>query len=236
MHTWASFSYAAAAAAGGSTLAGATASELDLQVRGLSRRMARQELDLARALLSFHRADGWRRLGYATESQYLRERLGLSRSSVLARRALALRLESLPNVTAALGSAQIGVEAALQMVRIATPHTERAWLDRAQRRTIKHLREEVNAALTALRLSGERHCPPPDDAELEAYAELERAVVSGRACEGRAEPVAESAARLSFLESSASGERRAWHSMLASLHAWLEAGAVGTLQMSAVGR
>ncbi|HVZ34251.1 MAG TPA: hypothetical protein VG963_17610 [Polyangiaceae bacterium] len=235
-----------AAAAGCSTLGGATASDLDLQLRGLSQLLARQELDLSRALLSFHRADGWRRLGYASESQYARERLGVSHSALLARRALALRLEALPSVAAALGSAQIGVEAALQIARIATPHTERAWLERAGRRTIKHLREEVNAALTAVRLSGELDCPPPHDAEIEAYTELERAVASGRAgegCagegragEGRAESVSESAARLSFLAPDASVERRAWHTMLASLHAWLEGGVLGTLQMSAASR
>src|SRR6185295_8428085 len=160
----------------------ATASDLDAQVRGLSLLLARHELDLSRRLLEFHRADGWRRLGYATESQYARERLGLSRSSLLARRALALKLEALPEVARVLGAAQIGVEAALQVVRIATPRTEAAWLERAQRRTIKHLREEVSAALVAVRLSGELDCPPPRDAELEAYAELERAVVSGGAC------------------------------------------------------
>jgi hypothetical protein len=220
---------ATAAAAGCSTLAGATASELDQQVRQVSQRLAQQELDLSRALLAFQRADGWRRLGYASESQYARERLGMSRSSMLARRSLALRLEALPDIAAALGCARIGVEAARQISRISTPHTEKAWLERAQRRTIKHLREEVNAALTARRVSGELDCPPPDDAELDAYTELERAVVSGRVCEGHGEPVA----RLSFLAPDESDERRAWHSMLASLHAWLKEGVLGTVQMSA---
>ena len=204
-----------------------TASDLDAQVRGLSLLLARHELDLSRALLSFHRADGWRRLGYATESQYARERLGLSRSSLLARRGLALKLEALPAIALALGAAQIGVEAALQVVRFATPRTERAWLERAQRRTVKHLREEVSAALVALRLSGELDCPPPREAELEAYAELERAVLSGRACKERAE----SAERLSFLAACGSVERRAWHEMLASLQGWLKSGVAGSLQM-----
>jgi hypothetical protein len=218
-----------AAAAGCSSLEGATASDLDAQVRGLSLLLARQELVLSRALLSFHRADGWRRLGYATESQYARERLGLSRSSLLARRGLAARLEALPAVALALGAGQIGVEAALQVVRIATPRTERAWLERAERRTIKHLREEVSAALMAVRFSGELDCPPPQEAELDAYAELERAVVSGRACKGRAE----SAERLSFLEACGSVDRRAWQEMLGSLHGWLKSGVAGPVRMSA---
>lgn len=39
----------------------------------------------------------------------------------------------------------------MQLVRIATPSTEAAWVERARRCTIKHLREEVAAALTAVR-------------------------------------------------------------------------------------
>src|SRR6185295_3271319 len=105
--------------------------------------------------LEFHRADGWRRLGYASEAQYARERLSMSRSSLAARRALALRLEALPRVAEALGSGQIGVEAATQIVRVATARTQAAWVERAQKRTIKFLREEVSAALIAVRLSGE---------------------------------------------------------------------------------
>jgi hypothetical protein len=66
----------------------------------------------------------------------------------------------LTGVAAALGAAQIGVEAALQVVRIATPKTEAAWVERARRRTIKHLREEVAAALTVVRLVGEGDCLP----------------------------------------------------------------------------
>src|SRR6185295_2984275 len=63
--------------------------ELDGAVRELAATLAGHEARLSRLLWRFHRADGWRRLGYATETQYARERLGLSRSCVVARRALA---------------------------------------------------------------------------------------------------------------------------------------------------
>jgi hypothetical protein len=154
----------------------------------------------------------------------------MSRSSLAARRALGLRLERLPRVAEALGVGKIGVEAALQVVRVAVPSNQAAWVERAQQRTIKHLREEVVAALTAVRLSGEANCPPPVEAEMIAFQELEQAVVSGRVCQpqpaadagvargegergvgvGRAEPVSEA--------------RRAWWVMLGSLAQWLEGG------------
>ena len=172
------------AAQGMSSLEGWQSRELDGEVRRLAAALAGHELELSRLLGRFHRADGWRRLGYATETQYARERLGLSRSSLLARRSLALRLEALRLVASALGRAEVGVEAALQLVRIATPQTELAWLERARQRTVKHLREEVSAALSAVRLSGESDCPPPRDEELERFQELERAVLSGRVLGG----------------------------------------------------
>jgi hypothetical protein len=175
-------SLAIAAAFGMASLEQAGSCELDGHVRALSEGLARHELEFSRRVLRFHRADGWRRLGYATETQYARERLGLSPSSLLARRSLALRLEKLPGVATALGAGWLGVEAALQVVRVATASTEAAWVARARRRTVKHSREEVMAALTAVRLSGEVDCPPPVDAEMDAFHELERAVVSGRVC------------------------------------------------------
>jgi hypothetical protein len=164
-------------------------------------------------------------LHYATEAQYARERLGLSRSSLVARRALAARLEAMPTLTEALGSAKIGVEAALQLVRIVTVRTEQAWVQRAQRRTVKHLRKEVAAALVAVRHSGETDCPPPEEAELEAFAELESAVLSGRICQ----PSAPAVLRRHVLAPEGP-ERRAWQRMLASLATFLGSGGI---QMSA---
>jgi hypothetical protein len=233
---------ALAAASGMASLERASSKELDGKVRDLARALARHELELAQVALRFHRADGWRRLGYATETQYARERLGMSQSSWLAKRALALRLEKLPRVAAALGADQLGVEAAVQLVRVATPTTEAAWVERARQRTIKHLREEVAAALIALRVSGEADCPPPQGPELDAFHELERAVVSGRACHaqpthdpqveravaaGRSLEITRLAEPVSAEPTSA--ERRAWLMMLGSLARWLESG----LQLSA---
>ena len=215
----------AAAARGCATLEAHPARELDAAIRELSQAMARHELVFSQRLLEFHRVDGWRRLGYAMESQYARERLGISRSSLVARRSMALRLEGLPAVTEALGSAQLGVEAALQLVRIATPRTERAWVDRARQRTVKHLREEVAAALTAVRLSGEADCPPPDESELDAYAELERAVLSGSSKYTPARSLR------AYVVQPESPERRAWQRMLGSLASFLGSGGI---QMSAV--
>jgi hypothetical protein len=227
---------AIAASLGLAPLEHATGVALDRQVRAVSAALARHELELSQLVLRLHRADGWRRLGYATEAQYARERLGVSRSSLAARRALALRLERLPGVAAALAAGQIGVEAALQLVRIATPKTEAAWIERATRRTIKHLREEVAASLTAVRLAGELDCPPPDDAEMAAFQTLEQTVVSGRFAQserpddglGARGSVGVAGDARQLVEPTCES-RSAWCVMLGSLAAWL----AGGLQMSA---
>jgi hypothetical protein len=90
---------AVAAAFGMASFERMSGHELDGTVRDLSRALARHELELSRLVSEFHQADGWRRLGYASETQYARERLGMSRSSLVARRALALRLASAPSAS-----------------------------------------------------------------------------------------------------------------------------------------
>ena len=231
---WGHGSAAVAAALGMGSLEHLRPKELDANVRALRQAMARHELDVSRLMLTFHRQDGWRRLGYATETQYARERLGASRSTILARRSLALRLEKLPAVAAALAAGQLGVEAALQLVRVATPNTQAAWVARAIHRTVKHLREEVAAALVAVRWSGEVDCPPPLNTELVAFQALEQAVVSGSIFRGGLS-ISSSRVSSSRLREPGSEQRRAWYLMLGSLAAWLGGGGAREVQVSAGG-
>ena len=123
----------AAATRGCTALRHHTARELDQLAQSLSRALAMHELTLARLILDFHRADGWRHLGYATETQYARERLGISRSSYMARRALAVQLESLPHIAEALGKRK---------------HRRRSGVTARARRNAQH-RSRVGAARAA---------------------------------------------------------------------------------------
>ena len=117
---------------------------LDARIVQLSREYSAAEVELARTALAFHQAEGARRLGYATEAQYARERLGLSprasRPSSPSRgaRSAACALRS--------SAARIGHEAALLISRVATAETAEAWVARARERTVKHLAEDVRAA------------------------------------------------------------------------------------------
>lgn len=136
------------------------AGALDTRIAALAAEFAAQEVELARAALAFHQAEGARRLGYSTEAQYARERLGLSASSFRAKLTLARRL--LAPVRGALARGELGLEAALAISRVATRETAVAWLSRARERTVKHLLEDVRAAELVRDLGGSAAPPAPE--------------------------------------------------------------------------
>jgi hypothetical protein len=125
----------------------------------------------------------WRRLGYQDPAHYARERLGLSLSSVEHRVTLARRVARHSQLGAALEEGAIGYEAALLVGRVvgrnAGDALVAAWIDRAKRRTAKHLREEVAAVLLAVEFHSETSRLPPATEDVEAAADLERKVQSG---------------------------------------------------------
>jgi hypothetical protein len=128
----------------------------------------------------FWKANGWRRLGYATESQYVRERLGMSLSSVKAKRALARRAEKLCSLREAIERGILGYEAARLVSTVANEKTATAWIDRARERTVLHLREEVDAVHMLARVGIDRERRPPTEATMAEVMAWESRVLSGR--------------------------------------------------------
>jgi hypothetical protein len=153
---------------------------LDALMRRLCARLASRDLLFGRHASDFFREARWKKLGYGTDRQYCRERLGMSRSAVWRRIRLARQCAVLPGVGEALSSMDIGFETACLVAGVATPATEAAWLDRARRRTFKHLRQEVQAVQVEARLSGRGgDLAPPTDAQIRDFEELERHVLTG---------------------------------------------------------
>jgi hypothetical protein len=155
--------------------------ELDRCIGELAAKLAGWDLHVGMLADKLHQAEGWRRLGFSTETQYARERLGMCASSLRAKRALARQLRTLPRVREALEQGAIGFDAAVQIGKVATERTEKLWLDRAKRRTAKHLREEVELCELVMRRIGRRGCLPPTEEQMRQYFEVERAITSGRA-------------------------------------------------------
>jgi len=155
---------------------------LDAHLRGLAQRLADRDLRLGELALDFVAQDGWLRLGYGSIYQYLRERLRISHASFKSHMTLARRAITLPEVAAALEASVIGFEAARLVSRVAERRTVSAWLERAARRTVKHLREEVEAVESIARATGERQRgpEPPDEDTMARYMDFQRAMLDGR--------------------------------------------------------
>jgi hypothetical protein len=152
---------------------------LDAELRKIAVELAPRDLALGQLAETFWKADGWRRLGYATETQYARERLGASLSSIKAKRGLARRTETLPPLGAAVANGELGYEAARLVAAVATPETVDDWIARAAKRTVRFLREEVDAAQMLERLVPEASAGPPSETTMQELAELESRIVSG---------------------------------------------------------
>jgi hypothetical protein len=133
------------------------------------------------------KAEVWRRLGFASEAQYAHERVGVSLSSLKAKRILATRAARVPALAKALATGRLGYEATYLLSRVVTASTADEWIRRAEGRTIKHLREEVEAAELLIRMGQGRDQPPLDAQSLDDLFELERRIVSGEPFERDAE-------------------------------------------------
>ncbi|HSN83599.1 MAG TPA: HNH endonuclease signature motif containing protein, partial [Polyangiales bacterium] len=152
---------------------------LDARIRHYSAELASRDLFFGRVAARFLALGGWQALGFSSEAHYARERLGLSRASLRSKVSLSRRSRGLDQVVDALQQGRIGFEAAGLVARIATAETEQAWVERAARRTFKHLREEVQAVETVVRLAGETDRAPPSQTLLEQMEALERSILSG---------------------------------------------------------
>lgn len=121
--------------------------ELDRSLKALMRARTELELDLARLLRNFRAYGLARHIGFRTFKDYVAERLGISvdRAQFLVR--LDNRLIYFPEVRRAVRRNEIGTVAALLVCRVAyAGHTEKAWIERARRRTVERLKKEVEWA------------------------------------------------------------------------------------------
>jgi len=190
---------------------------IDAELRALCRELLLVDVAFAGLADRFWRVKGWRALGYASDTQYARERLAMSRSSVRQRIGLRRRVGDGSPLVRALTSGQVGFEAACLVSRVTTGAgwvggddlaasdvaadalasdaaasaaadalgsdvLAAAWVQRAQARTYKHLRQEVAAVQLLARLEGRSLLAgPPTVEELERVRSMERIAKSGDA-------------------------------------------------------
>ena len=155
------------------------AEALDREIRRLCAELSERDLALGILAESARKADVWRRLGFATEVQYARERLGVSLSSLKAKRILASRAARVPELATALSNGRVGYEAAYLLSRVVTPSDGRG-MDPSRRATHRKAPERRGGSSGAPDSHGRtREQLPLDEQSLDMLFELERGIVSG---------------------------------------------------------
>jgi hypothetical protein len=155
------------------------AASIDASLRQICAALQERDVVIGDLAERFWKADGWRRLGYATAAQYARERLGMCLASVKARRKLARELRRLPNLSRAYRERHIGYEAARLVARVAKPDTDAAWTERAVHRTLVHLNEDLRAAGLLARVARSERIEPLNNDIVADLKAPETRVVTG---------------------------------------------------------
>ena len=122
--------------------------ELDTQISALILLEDDLERRLARLLADMADQNAWARLRFDSVGHYAEQRLGMSRSAAQDRVRAQRGLSRLPVVNKAYQRGDIGLDAALLIVRIIErggsigEERQRAWVQRAQEASLKRLRDE----------------------------------------------------------------------------------------------
>jgi hypothetical protein len=128
-------------------IASLSAYAVDLVLRRKERQAARARLVAAEYLLDLAERRLFRQLGYSSVMHYGTQALGLAPREVWERLRMARALKALPRVVGAIRRGQLSWSKARELVRVATPETEAAWLERAERLSCREL-EAAAAAET----------------------------------------------------------------------------------------
>jgi hypothetical protein len=141
----------AGGAGGGDDVAGR---EADRRLRLIARRRAGLDAEEAKWLLIARREEVHRLLGFATFGEYVERVLGHGPRACADRLRVAEALEVLPATRAALASGAMGYSTVREVVRVAVPGTEDAWVAAAKDKTVREVEELV---------AGHRPGDLPDD-------------------------------------------------------------------------
>ncbi len=106
--------------------------ELDGLARGAGRSLVMGRLLLGRCLVELDRRTMWDEWGFSGSVHYARYALRLSRKEAREMRRVARELEPLPVLSAAAEQGDLGWSHLREVVRVAVPQTEQAWLEAAQ--------------------------------------------------------------------------------------------------------
>ena len=126
------------------------AADLDGQMRALLALEDRIDRELGRVLAEMSARGAWARLLFSGAGHYGEERLRLARTTAEGRAQVARALRTHPTLSRAYENGEVGIEAALILLRILGRHgvdeqLEQSWVERAMEATVRRLRDEARA-------------------------------------------------------------------------------------------
>jgi hypothetical protein len=137
---------------------------------GTARAAGPLRIALARVAAAFLARETWKRLAFVRLSDYARERLGISSRDLQELGRVGAKLESLPELEAALAEGRVCWSKARLVARVATPSDERQWIRYAEQVSTSTVAEKVR------KLEAETHGssaePTDDEGTLERFFQL----------------------------------------------------------------
>ena len=116
---------------------------IDRQLRTIAKRRGALDCDEAMLLCEAARHEVWRRVGNLSLFEYLEEVLGYGPKSARERIRIATALEEMPELADALASGELSYSAVRELTRVATPDTEREWIDAVRGKNLRQVEELV---------------------------------------------------------------------------------------------
>ncbi|MFC2171881.1 hypothetical protein ACFLU6_04535, partial [Acidobacteriota bacterium] len=117
--------------------------QLDGSLRPVARTRAVLDRQMGRRLARLRDIDGLKKLGFVRLGDYATERLELSVRSAQEMARVAGDLEKLPALRRASDEGRLLMSHVRELVRVVTPETEQAWIDKAEGLTVRQLRHEI---------------------------------------------------------------------------------------------
>ena len=152
------------------------------EIQKLALEYAARDLELGHLARRFWAAKGWLTLGFTSDTQYARERVGCALRSVQERMRLVRGVDAMPEVEAALRDNVIGFESALLILRRTRPEFAADWVARAKERTVVELRNDLEVACGLARANGSvAYLAPPSEEAVAGYERARASVLSGAA-------------------------------------------------------
>lgn len=104
---------------------------------------ARIDFEVGQALIRAERARVHEKMGYGSLIEYADRLLGFAPHTTRERLRIAKALEELPRTTAALQCGDVTLSAVRELTRVATPETEKAWLEAASDQRVRDIEQLV---------------------------------------------------------------------------------------------